>query len=155
MQIGSSITNFSTSRPKTVTLIMLILTVSLGLLAALPSIWPSTFKSLNPLIVDTDPENMLPHDEAVRIFHRDMKKEMSLYDIIVLGVVNENHKLSLFGYYSPSDDDSYLRPSIHYKVTDYWSAEAGGNVFLGAHKHTFFGQFENNNNIYTAIRYSF
>ena len=75
MKIGSLITSFSTNRPKAVTVIMLVLTVSLGLLAVLPSIWPSTFKSLNPLKVDTDPENMLPHDEAVRIFHRDMKKE--------------------------------------------------------------------------------
>jgi len=39
--------------------------------------------------VDTDPENMLPSDAPVRVFHHEMKKEFSLYDFIVLGVINE------------------------------------------------------------------
>jgi predicted RND superfamily exporter protein len=38
--------------------------------------------------VDTDPENMLPSDEPVRVFHRDMKSEFTLYDMLVVGVVN-------------------------------------------------------------------
>jgi len=46
--------------------------------------------------VDTDPENMLSKDEAVRIFHNQMKKEFSLYDIVVLGVVNEKDPDGVF-----------------------------------------------------------
>ncbi|MFP4472544.1 MAG: efflux RND transporter permease subunit [Candidatus Omnitrophota bacterium] len=46
--------------------------------------------------VDTDPENMLPHDAPVRVFHRDVKKEFGIYDMIVLGVVREDHPQGVF-----------------------------------------------------------
>ncbi len=70
-------------------------------------------------------------------------------------LVSQNLELSLSSYYSPSDEDAYLRPSVNYKVTDNLTLEAGANIFLGDHPHTFFGQFEDNTNIYTAVRYSF
>jgi len=39
-----------------------------------------------PMIrVDTDPENMLSPDEAVRVFHNQSKKQFDLNDIVVLG----------------------------------------------------------------------
>jgi len=67
----------------------------------------------------------------------------------------QNLKLSLFTFYSPSDSDTYLRPNANYKINDHWSVEVGGNVFGGKHRTTFFGQFENNSNVYAAMRYSF
>lgn len=67
----------------------------------------------------------------------------------------QNLKLSLFTFYSPSDKDAYLRPNIHYKIDDHWSAEVGGNVFVGEDDHTFFGQFEKNSNVYAGLRYGF
>jgi len=70
-------------------------------------------------------------------------------------LMKQNLTLSLFTYYSPSDKDAYLRPNVHYKVTDNWAAEIGGNIFLGADDHTFFGQFEKNSNVYVGARYSF
>jgi len=63
--------------------------------------------------------------------------------------------LSLFTYYSPTDKDAYLRPRINYKVTDDLALECGANIFFGDHPNTFFGQFQNDSNIYTAIRYTF
>jgi predicted RND superfamily exporter protein len=75
---------------------MVLVTLCLALVAGLPTIWPSTFSALNPLKVDTDPENMLPADEPVRVFHDEMKEEMSLHDMVVLGVVNENHPDGVF-----------------------------------------------------------
>ena len=69
--------------------------------------------------------------------------------------VRQNLRLWLFTFYSPSDADAYLRPNIHYKITDDWAAEIGANVFVGEASHTFFGQFENNSNVYTGVRYSF
>jgi hypothetical protein len=90
------ITLFCVNRPKVVTSIMLMVTAGFFLVAALPSIWPNSFRALNPLIVDTDPENMLPEDEPVRVFHDLMKRELSLYDIIVLGVVNDVHPEGVF-----------------------------------------------------------
>ncbi len=46
--------------------------------------------------VDTDPENMLPEKEFVRIFNHEVKKEFAIYDYIVLGVVNEKDDLGVF-----------------------------------------------------------
>lgn len=87
---------FCVDRPKTITVLMLVTTLSLGLLAALPTLRPQAFPSLHPLKVDTDPENMLPPDEPVRLFHHEMKKEFSLHDMVVLGVVNEVHPEGVF-----------------------------------------------------------
>ncbi|AQQ71895.1 hypothetical protein SMSP2_02274 [Limihaloglobus sulfuriphilus] len=70
-------------------------------------------------------------------------------------LMNQNLTLSMFTFYSPTDEDAYLRPNIHYKFTDNLAAEIGANVFFGNSQHTFFGQFEDNTSIYTAIRYSF
>ena len=70
-------------------------------------------------------------------------------------LMNQNLQLSMFTYYSPSDNDAYMRPNINYKVTDNMSVETGANVFFGRNEHTFFGQFANDSNIYTAVRYSF
>ena len=43
-----------------------------------------------PLVkVDTDPENMLSHKEPVRIAHEEMKRDFSLYDTIVVGIVDD------------------------------------------------------------------
>ena len=70
-------------------------------------------------------------------------------------LMSQNLKLSLFTYCSPTDNDAYLRPKIHYKIDDHWSVEIGGNVFPGEDDHTFFGQFEKNSNIYVGARYSF
>ena len=69
--------------------------------------------------------------------------------------MNQNLTLSLFVYYSPSDKDSYIRPSADYKINDQWSVAAGGNMFAGSDPYTFFGQFENNSNVYGSLRYSF
>jgi len=63
--------------------------------------------------------------------------------------------LSLFAYYSPSDDDGYLRPKVKYRFDDHWTVEGGGNLFFGEDAHTFFGQFEKNSNVYMGVRYGF
>jgi len=70
-------------------------------------------------------------------------------------LMNQNLKLSLFAYYCPTDEDAYFRPHVSYKVDDYWTVEAGGNLFVGDDDHTFFGQFENNSNLYVGVRYGF
>lgn len=70
-------------------------------------------------------------------------------------LLRQNLELSFFGYYSPSDEDLYLRPNISYKIDDHWTAEIGGNIFWGEHDWTFFGQFEKNTNIYAGVRYGY
>ena len=46
--------------------------------------------------VDTDPENMLPADSPVRMFYRQVKDEFAIYDMIVLGIVNDKHPDGVF-----------------------------------------------------------
>lgn len=70
-------------------------------------------------------------------------------------LLNQNLMASLFTYYSPSDEDAYLRPKVNYKVTDNIAIETGGNIFLGDNNHTFFAQFKENTNLFGAVRYSF
>lgn len=63
--------------------------------------------------------------------------------------------VSIFGYYSPSDKDHYWLPKVNYRVDDQISLEFGGNFFAGEERHTFFGQLEDNSNVYTRLRYDF
>ena len=70
-------------------------------------------------------------------------------------LMNQNLRCSLFTYYSPSDKDVHLRPNINYKLNDDTTVEIGGNVFFGDYSNTFFGQLQNNTNIYAGMRYSF
>ncbi len=70
-------------------------------------------------------------------------------------LMNQNLRCSLFTYYSPSDKDVYMRPNLNYKASDNVALEVGANIFFGDEPHTFFGQFENNSNIYGGVRYSF
>ncbi len=77
------ITDYSLRHYKLVTVIMIIFTLGLG--------------AFIPLIkVDTDPENMLSKDEAVRIFHNQTKKQFSLNDIVVVGIVNDKNPNGVF-----------------------------------------------------------
>ena len=70
-------------------------------------------------------------------------------------MMNQNLRLSLFAYYSPTDADVYIRPKVRYKFSDRWEGEIGGNIFIGKEEHTFFGQFEENSNIYASVRFNF
>ncbi|WP_415891961.1 efflux RND transporter permease subunit [Neptuniibacter sp. PT8_73] len=48
--------------------------------------------------IDTDPENMLPHDQVDRMFHDQVKQRFGLHDMIVVGIVNS---LQEKGVYNP------------------------------------------------------
>ncbi len=70
-------------------------------------------------------------------------------------LLRQNLRAGLFVYWSPTDRDAYLRPNLNYKLNDRWIVEGGGNVFAGEEDHTFFGQFEANNNVFASVRYGF
>ncbi len=81
--MGSRITRFSVHHPK------LVFALALAVLAL-------SLVRVTSIRVDTDPENMLGEDEAVRLFHHEVKREFALSDMIVLGVVNESHPDGVF-----------------------------------------------------------
>ena len=83
MDFKQKIATYSIEHYKLITIIMVLFTLLLG--------------AFIPLIkVDTDPENMLPADEPVRVFHNQMKKELSLYDMVVVGIVNDKNPDGVF-----------------------------------------------------------
>ena len=104
-------------------------------------------------------EQLLDYGDYKRSLPSGMDKRDAYRQVATLRLtrllMNQNLQLSLFTYYSPSDNDAYLRPNVLYKASDHLALEAGANVFLGKYPHTFFGQFEDNSSIYTALRYSF
>ncbi len=74
---------------------------------------------------------------------------------LTYAIWRDNLVWSLFTYYSPADEDYYARPSVHYRVSDELSYTLGGNLFGGDADHTFYGQFEQDSNLYGRIRYRF
>ena len=87
---------FAVRRPRTVLALMVLSTLGLAVAAALPSVWAPARSVLTEVTVDTDPENMLSEDEPVRVFHHDMKERFGLWDMIVVGVVDEEHPEGVF-----------------------------------------------------------
>ncbi|NHO65934.1 MMPL family transporter [Aestuariicella hydrocarbonica] len=85
---------FALSHPKTVARVTAIVTLVLLALAAVPNF--VDVPGLKPVTVDTDPENMLSHDEPVRVFHDEAKKRFDLNDIVVVGIVNEANPQGVF-----------------------------------------------------------
>ncbi|MDW7773297.1 MAG: MMPL family transporter [Desulfobulbaceae bacterium] len=83
MTPGNGLIQFSIHRPRLVAAFMALAALVLGALIV-------------NVHVDTDPENMLSRDEAVRIFHNQNKKEFTLYDMVVLGIVNEKDPDGVF-----------------------------------------------------------
>ncbi len=46
--------------------------------------------------IDTDPENMLPADQADRVFHNEVEERFAYYDAIVVGIVNDTHENGIY-----------------------------------------------------------
>ena len=100
MTFGARIAQACTRNAGKVTVVMVVVTAVVAALAAVPSVWPlvsdKSFPLLKPVRVDTDPENMLSQGEAVRVFNTRMKRLLTLHDMVVVGVVNEEHPDGVF-----------------------------------------------------------
>jgi hypothetical protein len=70
-------------------------------------------------------------------------------------LMNQNLTLSLFAYYSPTDNDGNVRPKVKYKLNDHWQLDGGLNFFFGDEEHTFWGRFQDNSNAFIGLRYNF
>lgn len=64
-------------------------------------------------------------------------------------------KLSLFSFYSPSDQDALLIPEVSHAFSDRLNLTIGANIFEGRRPTTFLGQFDRNDNVYAVLRYDF
>lgn len=117
--MGDAFVRFGMNRPWLVTGVMVAVSLAFVVLAALPSLWPDTFPMLQPVKVDTDPENMLSREEAVRVFHNRMNQILTLYDMVVVGVVNDDHADGVFNVETLANV---------YELTEFAKTLTGANV---------------------------
>jgi len=75
-QVKDTLVRWSVEHPRLVVAACALATI--GFAAQIPRI-----------VVDTDPENMLPADEPVRIDHHEVKEAFGLHDYVVVGVVRD------------------------------------------------------------------
>ncbi len=80
---SNPVVEFSVERPWTVIVSMVVLVLALGLL-------------IPRIAIDTDPENMLPADQPERLLHHEIKERFGLWDVIVVGMVNETDPDGIF-----------------------------------------------------------
>ena len=104
-------------------------------------------------------EHMIDHDEYLSTLPSGMvaaDEDRHLFTLRITKLfLNQNLTCSIFTYYSPSDQDFYIRPNVNYKFTDNLEAEMGANIFGGDYSNTFFGQFHDNTNLFMAVRYNY
>jgi predicted RND superfamily exporter protein len=96
-----------------------IISIFLVVLVLAPTLSSRIGEFLHPLKIDADPENMLSSDEPVRVFHNAMKKQFGLYDIIVVGVMNESNPKGVFNTSSLKD----IHELTEYAKTLNWQGE--------------------------------
>jgi len=85
----AALIHFATERHRWVYAIILTLLVVLGL-------------QLPRIQIDTDPENMLPGHQPERMFHDEVEKRFNLYDVVVVGAVNETDPNGIYNVKSLS-----------------------------------------------------
>lgn len=111
-----SLSEHASHKPKLWFYFSSLLSAVLILLVLAPTLAPQVASFLHPLKIDTDPENMLSADEPVRVFHNQMKAEFSLYDMVVVGVVNDVHPQGVFNQKSLTD----IHALASYAQTIHW-----------------------------------
>ena len=115
MEFKEKITDYCLRHYKLVTVVMVIITLGLEGLIVL-------------IQVDTDPENMLSKDEAVRVFHNETKKKFSLNDIVVVGIVNNKDPNGVF---NPSSLEKIYQLTQFAKEELRWPDEKDPNRQMG------------------------
>jgi hypothetical protein len=104
-------------------------------------------------------EYMEDYAEYERNLPSGFPKEKRLHQLATVRLtqflLHQTLRLSLVAFYGLSDADYLLNPEIKYNVTDSIWIALGGNIFGGDKSWTQFGQFAENDNIYTQLRYEF
>lgn len=104
-------------------------------------------------------EAMLDHNAFQRALPAGVPERDGWRQVVTLRVTKElleqRLRVSVFSYLGASDRDWYLRANASYAINDSWSVFGGLNWFGGRQDFTFFGQFEDNSNVYLGARLSF
>jgi len=107
--------------------------------------WQIDYMTDYDTFVLQQPEGACIRDEVRHLLTSRITKRLNM----------ETVTLSGFVFYSPNDEDIYLRLSTEYKYTDEIILMAGANIFDGNHPNTDFGQFALNDNVFAKVTYGF
>jgi len=104
-------------------------------------------------------EVMMDFDAYERVLPGTSVSREKYRDIVTLRLTrflkHQTWMLSLFAFFSPTEQDYLLQPKLEYKVSDAFSATLGANLFGADKQTTFLGQFDRNDNLYLTLRYDF
>jgi len=95
-------------------------------------------------------EIVLDYDNSI-IFNDEFKNTMTF--VIAKPLLNDTLMLEFFSYVGLSNEDSLLRPKVTYDLADGLEIILGADIFLGDSGD--FGQYDDNDLIYTKVKYSF
>ncbi len=92
---------------------------------------------------------ILDYDEAI---DNDEYSNMATF-LATKDFLNETLNVSFFMYYDINNEASLIRPKLTYDLADGFSVLLGANIFTGT--EGMFGQFDDNDMVYTQLKYSF
>jgi len=92
---------------------------------------------------------ILQYDETI---DRDEYENMGTF-LASRDFLDETLNLQLFVYYGFNNNDALIRPKITYDFADGFEILLGANIFTGT--EGWFGQYNDNDMVYTKIKYSF
>jgi hypothetical protein len=103
-------------------------------------------------------ETHLQHDNYLTSLPENIIATDEKYDLLTLRLnqmlLSQKMTLSLYTFYSPTQNDSYVRLNLFHKFDDQWMINIGSNHFNGQQTGRF-GQLKENSNYFASIRYSF
>jgi len=90
-------------------------------------------------------------------FASSVKKREKYHIMLTLrleyALLNQNLRVSLFHFYSPTNQDYYIRNRASYKYNDHLNVDLGINYFDGTTNHSFWSQFYTNSNAYVGFTF--
>jgi len=90
------LSNTALRSPRLYVWLPVLISLMMITLVAVPTLTGKFSHFLSPLQIDTDPESMLVYDEPVRVTNRVQKEKFSIYDLMVVGIVNKTHENGVF-----------------------------------------------------------
>ncbi len=95
-------------------------------------------------------EIILDYDDRIML-NDELKNTMTF--VVAKQFLNDTLKVEFFSYAGLSNKDALLRPKVTYNIADGLEWVVGSDIFLGDSGD--FGQYDDNDLVYTKLKYSF